>query len=106
MFEFIKKLLGMFCTQKSQTTVEVIVPYKVEAPVNPQITDAVTTTTAPAIKAVQPAKAPAAQQKRRGRKPQGQKPATQTATPATQPAQKPAGQKRRGRKPKSKPQGQ
>lgn len=113
MFGFIKKLFGFgSADQTVNTTAQA--PYKVEgplgvpAPVNPQITDAVTQT--PAVKLRQPGTPKQGQRKPAGKKPQGakpagQKPATQKkpAQPKPQGGQKPAGNKPRGRRPKAKP---
>ena len=104
MFEFLKKVKSWF-VDEAEAIQAPTAPYKVEAPVNTQITDAVTTRPA-AVKLRQPgtpkqgAKKPA-----QGRKPQGQKPAGQKkpAQPKPQSGQKPAGNKPRGRRPKAKP---
>ena len=108
MFKFLKKLFG--CAETTTESKCPVAPYKVEAPVNPQITDAVTAKPA-AVKLRQPGtpkqgqRKPAQGKKPQGAKPAGQKPATQKkpAQPKPQSGQKPAGNKPRGRRPKAKP---
>ena len=103
MFKFLKKLFG--CAETTTESKCPVAPYKVEAQVTPQITDAVTTNPA-AVKLRQPGTPKQGQKKpAQGKKPQGAKPATQKkpAQPKPQGGQKPAGNKPRGRRPKAKP---
>ena len=106
MFGFIKKLFG-FGGSTTEAKCPVSAPYKVAgplevpAPVNPQITDAVTQ--APAVKLRQAGTPKQGQRKpAQGKKPQGAKPA-QPKKPAQGTAPKQGGNKPRGRKPKAKP---
>lgn len=109
MFDFLKKIKSWF-VDEAEAIQAPTAPYKIETPVNTQITDAVTVKPA-AVKLRQPgtpkqgARKPAQGKKPQGAKPAGQKPATQKkpAQPKPQGGQKPAGNKPRGRRPKAKP---
>lgn len=102
MFGIFKKIKSWFVGE-AEVVQPPVAPYKIEAPVNTQITDAVTAKPVP-VKMRQPG-APKQGQKKpaQGKKPQGQKPAGQKkpSQPKPQGGQKPAGNKARGpRKPK------
>lgn len=80
MLGFLKKLFGGSQKPEPEVVVEEV-PYKVETPVNPQITDAVTEKPAtPAAKPAAPKKSGAP--KKTGNKPRG--PRKPKAKPATQ----------------------
>lgn len=103
MFGIFKKIKSWF-VDDAEVIQPPVAPYKIEAPVNPQITDAVTTKPAP-VKLRQPGTPKQGQKKpAQGKKPQGAKPAGQKkpAQPKPQGGQKPAGNKPRGRRPKAK----
>ena len=110
MFGIFKKIKSWFVDDASVIQPPVA-PYKIETPVNPQITDAVTAKPQVAVKLRQPGAPKQGQRKStqgkkpQGAKPAGQKPATQKkpAQPKPQGGQKPAGNKPRGRRPKAKP---
>lgn len=87
MFGIFKKIKSWF-VDDAEVIQPPVAPYKIEAPVNPQITDAVTAKPAP-VKLRQP-----------GTPKQGQKKPTQGKKPQ---GAKPAGNKPRGRRPKAKP---
>lgn len=102
MFGILKKIKSWF-VDEAEVVQAPIAPYKIEAPVKTQITDAVT---APVkVKLVQPGqRKQGAKKPAQGKKPQGQKPAGQKKPAQPKPAgQKPSGNKSRGRKPKAKP---